>query len=191
MSVGQYDSARTAFERVFELDSTYTAARLMEARVLAIQGDTAEALALAEKYFGLEQSIPVKIELLLFIGQIKNSPGSYRDSATAEQYLADALYWSVDMMNKASDDPSYRMRAGLAALELGDFTEAEQYLEFALFTEKRAVYLGRIIPALGKLYDLTGRRQLALSYYQDGLNSPIAVCYRDICKKYIDRPYTR
>ncbi len=191
MAVGQYDAARRSFERVYQLDSTYATARLLQAEIHAIQGDTATALTLAEEYLGLETTTPGKIEFLLFLGKLKNAPGAFHDSAAAERYLADALYWSTDMINKAPDDPAYKMRAGLAALELGDLADAEQYLEFAHFTERRAIYRGRIIPAMGKLYDLAGKRELALEYYGEGLNSQIAIYCKDLCKKYIDRPYTR
>ncbi|UCD16220.1 MAG: hypothetical protein JSV44_07045 [Candidatus Zixiibacteriota bacterium] len=189
MANGEYDSAWQAFDRVCEVNSTYVSARLLQAKILSIKGDTAGAISLAEEYHGTEKTLQEKIAFQLLLGQLKAAAGTYHDSAAAEAYFSDALYWSNEVLSQSQDDPATTLRAGLAAFGLKDYQEAGKYLELAQFIETRAIFLGEILLALGKLHDVLGNRELAIEYYREGLNRQIAAYHRDLCLKYINQPY--
>ncbi|UCD93567.1 MAG: hypothetical protein JSU69_07295, partial [Candidatus Zixiibacteriota bacterium] len=67
---GSYDSAWSAFDAAAALDTTFATARLLQARILTIRGDTAAAIELAEEAYGSEQTMAGKIEFLLFLGEM-------------------------------------------------------------------------------------------------------------------------
>lgn len=186
---GRYDAAWRNLDSVLTLDSTYATARLLQAEILTIRGDTAGAIKLADDIYEKEKSIPGKIEFLLFLGKMRGTKGSHYDSVAANRDFSDALAWATDMLNKVPEDPSHKLRAGLACLGLREYKKAGQYLDVAFFTEHRTYYRGEILLALGNLYDLLGNRAKAKEYYQQGLAAPLAVFERDLCMKYIDKPY--
>ncbi len=185
----ELDSAWAAFDSAFQLDTTYAAAKLLQAKILALRGDTVGAIKLAEEFYGKEQSPPGKIEFLLLLGALYKAPGMNQDTAKAEKYFSDAAVWSSDMMAKVPDDPVYKLRAGLAYFGLGQYHDAIQYLELARFTEQRAYHTGRILVNLGMLYDVIGDHDKAVEYYQACLASPSAQYHRELCRKYIVKPY--
>ncbi|SYZ72694.1 hypothetical protein TRIP_C20809 [Candidatus Zixiibacteriota bacterium] len=186
---GQYDQAWSALDTVLLKDSTYATARLLQAKITAIRGDTAGAIRIAEKVYDIEKSVPGKIEFLLFMGKMEGSPGVWRDTAKAENHFSEALGMTLQMMAQIPDDPTYKIRAGLASLGLHEYDKAGQYLDVAYFTEQRSYYLGEVLLALGNLEDLQGKRKAATEYYQQGLRLPLAVYQRDLCTKYIDKAY--
>lgn len=186
---GEYDAAREALDTVLFLDSVYATAKLLQAKILAIKGDTASAVKIANDFYSVEETAAGKIEFLLFLGTLYGAKGMYYDSAKAEQYFSDALVWSNDMIPKTPDDPTFKMRAGLAHLGLGQYEEARQYLELAYFIELRAYYQGRILLNLGKLYDAQGGHNKAVEYYQEALSIPLAEFHRQLCTQYISKPY--
>ncbi len=108
----------------------------------------------------------------------------------AEGYFSDAAVWSADMMAKVPDDPTFKLRAGLANLGLGLYDEARAFLDIAHFTEIRSYQLGRILLALGNLYDVLDDHEKAVSYYRECVANQSAAKHRELAVKYIEKPYT-
>jgi tetratricopeptide (TPR) repeat protein len=187
---GEYDSAWAAFDSVYAVDSTYAASKLLQAKILAIRGDTASAIKLAEEHYGREASPAGKIEFLLFLGGLYQDEGEHHDAEKAERYFSDAAVWSADMMAKVPDDPTFKLRAGLANLGLGLYDEARTFLDIAHFTEIRSYQLGRILLALGNLYDVLGDHEKAVPYYRECLANQSSAHHRELAVKYIEKPYT-
>ncbi|UCD95541.1 MAG: tetratricopeptide repeat protein, partial [Candidatus Zixiibacteriota bacterium] len=188
---GSYDSAWSAFDAAVALDTAFATARLLQARILTIRGDTAAAIELAEEAYGSEQTMAGKIEFLLFLGEMYQTGGKYYDSVKADRNFSDALVWANDMIPKAPEDPAFKLRAGLALFGLGEYEHARQHLELARFTELRAFYLGRTLLALGNLYDVLGEHDRAIEYYQKALSIPLSAHDRELCEKYAREPYRR
>jgi len=186
---GEYDSAWQAFDSACLLDTTFSAARLLQAKILFLKGDIRAAIKLAEDFYEKEQSVPGKIEFLLFLGKLYGSTGENQNSEKAERYFSDAAVWASDMMAKVPDDPVYKLRTGLAYFGLKQYHDARQYLELAYFTEQRAYHVGRILLNLGMLYDALGDHDMAVEYYQTCLASPSAEYHRELCRQYIEKPY--
>ncbi len=187
---GDYETALEYFDRVIDIDTTYVTSQLQKAEIMAIKGDTAAAIELAENYYSLEKSIPGKISFLLFLGRMKKSPGPWHDSSAADAYFGDAHYWAEELISRSHDDPTPRYWTGMALFGMGDLDEAINLLETALFLETRSFYLGDILITLGKIYDLRGNRERALSYYREALNAPISVHNHELCTRYTKQPYT-
>jgi len=189
MANGNYDAALAAFDSAYALDTTFVSAPLMKARTLAIQGDTTGALAMTRLYFGRETSIAEKAVFLLQLGELTGAGGPGHDSAAADNYYADALYWTNKIIEQSQPDPVHYLRGGIAALGLRDYPQAQTFLETAHFIETRALLLGEVLLRLGQLHDALGDREQALTYYREALNSQIAAYQRDLCIHYIDHPY--
>jgi tetratricopeptide (TPR) repeat protein len=186
---GKYDAAMKTLDTVYMLDSEYATSHLLQAKILAIRGDTLEAIKLAGEYYPVEKSNVGKVEFLLFLGKMYGQKGKNYDSAMANQYFSDAYAWAADIVSKAADDPAHKLRAGLACLGLREFDKAENYLEIASFTEFRSLFIGEVLIAFGNLYDLRGNHEKAMEYYRKCLTYPLAVYQHDLCNKYIDTPY--
>jgi tetratricopeptide (TPR) repeat protein len=186
---GRYDDAWKLFDSVLAADSTYASARLQQAKILAIKGDSTGAIKLADDNYGSEKLEAGKIEFLLFMGKIHGTRGKLYDSALAEQEYSDALSYSNAMISRAPDEHAFKLRAGLALLGLKEYDRAEQFLELALFVEQRSFYQGEILLALGNLYDLKKDHDKAIKYYQEAISGPIGVYQRQLCMKYIGEPY--
>jgi len=186
---GFYDSAYAVLDTVYVEDSTRATAKLLQARIEALQGDTARAIEIAETYFPMEQTTGGKIEFLIFIGNILSTSGPYSDTTTAKKYFQDVLTWSSDLMAQAPHEPAYKLRAGMACMGLKMYAEAQGYLEISLFTEKRTYFLARTLLSLGNLYDALGNHKRAIDYYQEALELPLADFDQKACLKYIDHPY--
>nr|MBN2278843.1 hypothetical protein [candidate division Zixibacteria bacterium] len=188
---GEYDHAWTLMDTVLASDSTYSTALLQMAMIRLIKGDTALALDLARKGLIQEETVAGKIEYLLFLGELYDTPGKYRDSAKVEENYKEALLSATDLMQKVPQDPAMKLRVGMALMGLRRYDEARQYLEVARFTEQRTFYLGRIALYLGRLYDLMNDRDRAMEYYREGLGPGVASYHRDLCQHYLEQPYKK
>ena len=185
----ELDSAWAAFDSAYAIDTNYVAARLLQAKILAIRGDTTSAIKLAEDNYEKEQSIPGQIEFLLLMGGLYKNSAMYQDTAKSEKYFSDAAALSSNIMNKVPDDPVYKLRTGLAYFGLRQYRDAIQYLELAQFTEQRAYHMGRILLHLGMLYDVIGERDKAIEYYKACIEHRSAEYHRELCRQYIVKPY--
>ncbi len=187
---GNPDIAWQAFDSVFALDTTYVSAKLLQAEILSMREDTTGAIELAEKYYSYENSPPAKIEFLLMLGRLYQGKGKNYDSTKAQRYFSDALAWCREMIKKVPNDPAYKYRAGLALIGLRQYTEANDYLELAWFTERRVYFLGHILLERGKVNDMLGNRDEAIGFYQECLVNPSASRHQKLSRQYIDEPFT-
>ncbi len=186
---GDYDKAWKDFDSVFALDSTYASAKLRQAQILAIRGDTAKAIETAQKYFSVESTTPAKIEFLLFLGEMYGAPGKNHDSLQAYRSYSDALAWTKEVLASSPRDPSYQLRAGRALMGLEKYEDARSFLEVAYFTETRTFNLGEILLTLGKLNDLMGNRAQAEDYYHACLANQSAAWFQEECRRYLAEPF--
>lgn len=186
---GDYDKAWKDFDSVYALDTTYASAKLRQAQLLAIKGDTAKAIATAQKYYSVETSTPAKIEFLLFLGEMYEAPGKNHDSLQAYRSYSDALAWTREVLASSPRDPSYQLRAGQALMGLGEYEDARSFLEVARFIETRTFNIGKILLILGKLNDLTGNRTQAEDYYRACLANQSAAWHQAECRRYLDEPF--
>ncbi len=188
---GNLGLAWSAFDSVFAQDTTYVSAKMLQAEIMSMQGDTTGAIELAEKYYSFENSPPAKIEFLLLLGRLYEGKGKYYDSTKASRSFSDALAWCREMIKKAPNDPAYKYRAGMAYIGLGQYREANDFLELAWFTERRAYFMGHILLELGKVNDLLGNRDEAIKFYQDCLDWPSASQHQELSRQYINKPFTK
>jgi len=188
---GEYDKAGALFDTVMTMDSTLATALLQKAYIKRIAGDTAAAIDIAEKGLGREESAVGRVEFMLFLGELYNTSGRYRDSARADKYFNDALVIGSDIMHKVPQDAVMKLRVGMALMGLGRYEDARQFIDIALFTELRTFYLGRAALYMGRLYDLMGDHAKAAEYYSRGLEPTVAAYHRDMCLQYLDQPYRR
>ena len=144
---------------------------------------------MAEKYYSHENSIPAKIEFLLLLGGLYQAEGSNYDSLAAYRSFSDALAWSDEMIKKAPNEPAYKYRAGLALFGLHEYRDADEYLQLAWFTERRAYFLGDILLERGKVNDVLGNREKAIRFYQECLANQSSVRHHELCREYIEKPY--
>ncbi len=186
---GEYDKANIAFDSVMILDTTYVSARLRQAQIMAIRGDTAQAIKTAENFYSYETTTPAKIEFLLFLGSMYGTPGTNYDSLEAHRSYSDALSWTMEVLGRVPQDPSYQLRAGLANFGLKDYDGAAEHLEFAYFTETRTFNLGNILLALGMLHDAQNQRDKAIEYYQACLANQSSVRDQELCRRYLNEPF--
>jgi len=188
---GNLDVAWSAFDSVFSHDTTYVSAKLLQAEIMSMQGDTAGAIELAEKYYSFENSPPAKIEFLLLLGRLYEGKGKNYDSTKASRSFSDALAWCREMIKKVPNDPAYKFRAGMAYIGLGQYSEANDFLELAWFTERRAYFMGHILLERGMVNDLLGNRHEAIKFYQDCLDWPSASQHQVLSRQYINKPFTK
>jgi tetratricopeptide (TPR) repeat protein len=187
---GNPDIAWQAFDSVYALDTTYVSAKLLQAEILSLRGDTSAAIELAEQYYSFENSPPAKIEFLLLLGNLYQGKGENYDSTKAHRYFSDALAWCKEMIRKTPNEPAFKYRAGLALMGLGEYAEANDYLELAWFTERRAYFLGHILLERGKVNDKLGNREAAINFYQECLANPSASKHQELARQYLDKPFT-
>ncbi len=188
--IGEIEKAWQAFDSAFSLDTTLASAKLLQAEILSNRGDLANAIEMAEKYYNIETSVPAKIEFLLLIGELRKTRGAYYDSLAAHRAFSDALAWCQEMIAKAPNDPAFKFRAGLANEGLGQYKEADDYLELAWFTEHRTYFLGHILLERGKVNDKLGNRDAALRFYQECLAGKASARHQELCRQYIDKPFS-
>jgi tetratricopeptide (TPR) repeat protein len=133
------------------------------------------------------ESIPLKIDGHIYIGRIYNREGM-SDSAKTQFTLA--LNASKSLLSRFPDNSLYNMRAGEATLLLGEVQAARDYLSLAEFVEMRPFYLGRVMLALGKTYDLQGDRENATIYYNRVLAIPSAYINKREAEKLLEKPFS-
>jgi len=133
------------------------------------------------------ESIPLKVDGHIYLGKIykrENKP----DSAKTQFTLA--LNGSKNLLSQFPDNPLYNMRAGEAALQLGEPQAARDYLSLAEFVEMRPFYLGRVMLTLGKTYDVENDRENARIYYNRVLELPSAYLDKQEARRLLEQPYS-
>ncbi|MBD3219556.1 MAG: tetratricopeptide repeat protein [candidate division Zixibacteria bacterium] len=133
------------------------------------------------------KSIPLKIDGHLHLGRIYKREGK-SDSADTQFTLA--LNAAKNLLSQYPDNSLYNMRAGEAALYLGEAQAARDYLTHAEFVEMRPFYLGRAMLAMGMAYDLQNDRENARIYYNRVLKIPSAYLDRQAAEKHLDKPFS-
>jgi len=191
MITGEYDKAYKYFDSVYTLDYNYTVARLLQAKIKAIKGDSAGAIAMAEEFYPREKEPLPVLDFLIFLGDMYKAPGALHDSVKAEEYYTEALIQAQRLEAKAPQEFSLKLRAGQALVGLGKYDQAQYYLEIVTFAEIRTFYICKALVALGKSYDGKGDREAALEFYRLALATPITDYDRIEALRYIDKPYGR
>ncbi|MFQ5606585.1 MAG: hypothetical protein ACE5GA_01455 [Candidatus Zixiibacteriota bacterium] len=163
---GEFQRSREAYVQLRKLDTSRAeSVDFGLARLLALEGDTAAAIDSLTKLLAGSPGLVAVVEGGLLKAELLGVPGTFRDSAQSNAMFEKAHLGAKRLIGNAVADPLNRYRQGLAELGLGRFEQARQDLEIALFLEFRPRQLGRELIALGKLADLLGNREQALTYY--------------------------
>lgn len=133
------------------------------------------------------ESIPLKIDGHIYLGKIYRHEN---EADSAENQFTLALNASKNLLSRYPDNSLYNMRAGEAALQLGETQAARDYLSLAEFVEMRPFYLGRVMLGLGKTYDLENDRENARLYYNRVLELPSAYLDKREARRLLEKPYS-
>lgn len=186
---GNYGAAYRLFDSALIHDSAMTSVRLPQARILALRGDTLRAIQLVEENLGSERSPAARIEYLLFLGKMRGAHGASFDSVASREYYQDALAWTTELASKSPDDPTNKLRLGLAYLGLRDWDKAREFLELANFIDNRPYYQCEALLALGNLCDLKEDYETARDHYRKVLALPAAVFQREQAQRFMETPF--
>lgn len=144
----------------------------------------------SRKYFDYlmdnSESVPLRIDAHLYLGRMFLEEGLL-DSADTHFTLA--LNGCKRLLARYPDNSLYSIRAGEATLYLKEYKAAVQYLEYAEYVEFRPFYQGRILLARGMIYDLTGDRENAKSYYQRTLDINAPFLDKSLAQSYLEKPF--
>lgn len=184
---GLLDSASVMYEKVILRDSSQAMAYLKLGRIRQHLGDVAGAIDYFRKANDLSKEDQIAIDAHLEIGQCLRKLGEPDSSIV---YLASALNGAKMHLMGKNPNPPAALRAGEAFVYLGQPEPAIEHLGFAYFVEERPFYLGRIMLALGKAYDLMGERETALEYYGLVKDAPGAYLHLKAADRYIEQPFT-
>jgi tetratricopeptide (TPR) repeat protein len=139
-----------------------------------------------QKVLDSAESIPLKIDAHLYLGRIYNHENK---ADSADEQFTLALNISKNLLAKYPDNPLYNLRAGEAALNLGEVKAGRDFLSVAEYVELRPFYLARILLALGKSYDMDNNRKEAVAYYHRVLDIPSPYMEKADAEKLIKQPF--
>jgi tetratricopeptide (TPR) repeat protein len=170
--LGEFDSAKRNYNQALALDTNYTDPYISLGKIYLISEEYDSARA----YFDLSEmkapGLENVIDLNLGKAKILKISG---DSPEAENKLRKALSFSRRFITQVPERSVPYLKTGESLLDLGFPDSALQYLELAEFLEHRPFYQGGLFLAMGKAYDLTGEKDLALVYLQRVLETPCAL----------------
>lgn len=132
------------------------------------------------------ESIPLKIDAYLYLGRIYKHEGK---ADVADSQFTLALNASKNLLARFPDNPLYNLRAGEAALYLGEPKAGREFLKVAEFVELRPFYLSRTLLAIGKTYDAENDRKEAVTYYDRVLAIPSPYIEKYDAEKLIKQPF--
>jgi tetratricopeptide (TPR) repeat protein len=192
---GQYDSARVMLRRALASDTSNQTGIFKIGETFYWQNnmDSAQAYFLRdvkEDKSPLSQAVS-HIEL----GEMVLGKG---DSSAAKDHFARAIGAMQNVLPMGPAEPAYLLRLGQAQMGFdlanqAPLTDARTTLESALFFETqptRTVFITRILFELGRVADLEGKRQEALSYYQRALAMPLQADFAAQIRQYVAKPFT-
>lgn len=186
---GNYGVAYRLFDSALIHDSAMTSVRLPQARILALRGDTLKAIQMVEDNLGSEKSPAARIEYLLFLGKLRGTRGANFDSTASQEFYTDAVAWATELASKSPDDPTNKLRLGLAYFGLKEWDKARELLELANFIDNRPYYQCEALLALGNLYDLKKEYETARDHYRKVLALPAAVFQREQAQQNMETPF--
>jgi tetratricopeptide (TPR) repeat protein len=192
---GRYDSARVMFNRVMAADTTVKTAlnKIGEAYFWEKNLDSARTYLQRDMTEDPSQLSQASSGILL--GEIALADG---DRTAAEDYFDRALKAMEQIYQSGKTLPAYLLRLGQAHLGLAmcgesSLATAGSYLESALYFEvhpTRVIFVTRILKELGRVADLEGKRQEAISYYQQALKYPLPPGLDAEIRQYVVTPFT-
>ena len=186
LAQGKLEHSEALYYRTLAED---TATYLPELKLATIQhhrGEYKKAVANLHESKAKTGSVPIKVDINIALGDAFTALGQ-RDSA--RYYFSAALDTAKLLLGNFNDRPLYHLRAGKAALRLGEGEIALEFLQRGFFLEERMFYIGQILLALGQAYDVLGRRREAKQEYEKLWRYPTAWLDRQQAKVYLKEPY--
>ncbi len=187
MSSGQFDSAAYYYDKALESDSLDEIARYKFGQLEFYRNNYENSKKHFKVILDTAKSLPLKIDAHMYLGRMMLD-ADMPDSA--EAHFMRALNGAKNLITKFEDSPLYRLRAGEAATFISETETALEYLQLAEFLELRPFYLGRVLLAEGRAYDLLGDREKAKTYYQHVIDIPAAYFDKMEARKYLSEPFS-
>ncbi len=185
--LGDLDDALEFYNKVISLDSTLPIPEYKVGRILQYLNDYTGAIEHFKRAAKISTTDDIVIDAQLGIASCFKAMG---DDDSSKAYNVSALNGSKALMIGGSPKPLMYMRAAEAFIALGQADPAIEQLDMALFVEERKFYVGRMALAMGKAYDLKGKRDTALEYYNLVQDAPGGFLFREEADKYITKPYS-
>ncbi len=188
---GDFARARQAYDSLQHLDSLrIESVDFGRARLLALENDTAAAIAAFDSFLGKNPGAVATVESALLEALLLGLPGTHQDTLRSRIKYEQAYKSATFLVNNAPTDPLNRFRQGMAEIGLGKYTEAQQNLNISLFLEFRHRQLGRELIGLGNLADILGNREEALTYYHRADSLDQSVPGQNRIQRFLKEPFT-
>jgi len=192
---GRYDSARVFYDKILAIDTTEKNAlyKIGESYYWQDNVDSARYYLLrdvAEDHSQISQAASA-----ILLGEMALAA---KDTAAATDYYTQAVAFMNQIYTYGKTRPSYLLRLGQANLGLtlcgeGKLAEAKSFLESALYFEAhptRVIFVTRILQELGRIADLQGDHDKAVTYYQEALKYPLPPGMEQQIRESIVTPFT-
>jgi tetratricopeptide (TPR) repeat protein len=160
---GRDSLAKEAFGKALEFSPNYGDCYFKLGQLSLKQKDFETSLFYFTKAESLSMNLLELIEANLSLGEAYHFLG--KDSLKKERYKKAKEYSEMFLKNAPDNSLSY-LKMGQSLLGLNQLSPAIDYLNGALFMEKRAKRLGEIYLALGRAYHKKGELAMAKSLYR-------------------------
>ncbi len=192
---GQYDSAIAVYSDLIKRDTTIKTALYKRGEAYYWQGNKDSAQYYFDRDLTDNPSPLSKASAGIFMGMISLTAG---DTSLARDYYAGALEEAERIYQYGRSKPGYLLRLGQAHMGLAmcdnlPFNTARSFLDQARYFEihpKRIIFLTRILQELGRIADLEGNRDEAISLYQEAMEYPLPPFMDNTIREYIAKPFT-
>ena len=166
---GDYGKARSYYQKVISLDSTYIDSYVELAQLEMVQGDLRLARGYFEQAEGLQPKTQAEIEIYSGLGTIHDELG---ETEQAKKTFERALLSARHFVHEFPDKPIPYLKLGESFFNVGKIDSAVNFLEISEFMEDRPVHRGRVLLALGKAYQERGDVSRARRSLQEVLGLP-------------------
>jgi len=163
---GKDSLAKDAFQKALEFSPNYADCYFKLGKLSLKQKDFQNSIFYFTRAESLASNLMELIEVNLSLGEAYEFLG--RDSLRNQRY-ENAKEFSEGFFKRAPENSLSYLKMGQSFLGLNQLGVAIDYLNVALFLEKRANLLGEIYLALGKAYQRKGDLAMAKTLYQEVL----------------------
>ncbi|MCK5124765.1 MAG: tetratricopeptide repeat protein [candidate division Zixibacteria bacterium] len=192
---GRYDSAIAIYDNLYSIDSSMKTIFYKKGEAYLRNGNLDSATAYFRKDLEEGSSPLSQASSGIWMGRISLAAG---DTTMARDYYADALDEMEQIYQFGKARPAFLLRLGQAHLGLAmcdktPLATAKSFLEQAKYFEvhpTRVIFGTRILHELGKIADLEGRRDEAISYYQEAMTYSLSPFIDAEIRQLLSQPFT-